>query len=838
MSESKRSKALTFTLTGHAHIDPVWLWDWREGYETVKATFRSALDRLKENPDMVFVHSSSSHYAWMENHPAMLQEIRAAVARGQWEPVGGWWVEPDVNIPSGEALARQGLYGQRYFEKQFGRRATVAFLPDSFGHPGTLPQLFQQAGLRYFVFMRPGKNEIDLPSNLFWWEGPDGSRVLTARVECYNTNPVFVTSSLERNLDWRPDDAPEWISLYGVGNHGGGPTKKAIQSIRDLQEDPNWPTLRMGDLQGFFARAEGRAAEHPVVRHELQHHARGCYSACSEIKSLNRRAENALATAEKWAVFAGPYGYAYPATALTGAWQQLLFNQFHDILAGSSTAPAYEDSRQELGESLAVSGRALYGAMQTIAQQIDTRRDDRPVDEVIRRTRWTFENWTADLGDGVPVVLFNPSSWPRREVVEFEVNDWGADEILLLDHANKPVPYQLGQADSVTGGRPRIVFMADVPPMGYRLYRLVDEPAVALPADAPALTATATTLENAWWRLEVDPGTGALRRLYDKKAELELLAGAGAQLLAIDDPTDTWGHGIVQLRHLAGSFGSPRVELVEHGPVRATLRIDLSYGRSTTCQEISLYRDTPAIDGKVTVDWHEQHTALKLAFPLALEAPTATFSSPYGHAVRPAGGDEEPLQMWMDATGQVRDARGLAHPYGVALLNDSKYAGDALGGELRLTVLRSPVFAHHDPKTLNEGNLYTFQDQGSQTMRWQLVPHAGAWQDAGVVQAAHDLNAPMPFIREYAHDGDLDPVASLVTVTPPDQVVVTTLKQAEEGDDLVLRLYEPAGRAAKVRIDLPLVGASFEAEAGPHQIKSYRISRSGQVQEVNILEEA
>ena len=833
--ENKRSKALTFTLIGHAHIDPVWLWDWREGYETVKATFRSALDRLKENPDLVFVHSSPAHYRWMEDHPQMMQEIRDAVARGQWEPVGGWWVEPDVNIPSGEAMARQGLYGQRYYEKQLGRRARVAFLPDSFGHPATLPQLFRQSGLDYFVFMRPGANELDLPSNLFQWESPDGSRVLAARVECYNTNPVNVHTSIERNLDWRPSDAQEWLAIFGVGNHGGGPTKQAIASVREMNEDPNWPTVKFGTVEGFFDRAAER--QHPVVARELQYHARGCYSAYSPIKTLNRRGEESLLMAEKWAAVASFYGLPYPVQKFEHAWQQLLFNQFHDILAGSSIASAYEDSRNEIGEALAVGGRAVYSALQTITARIDTRREGREAEAPIRRVRYSPESWTVDLGDGVPVVVFNPSPWPRTEMIEVEHNDWGAEEIRVLDHAHQPVLHQLGQSESITGSRPRVMFMAEVPPMGYRVYRVVDEPAALLPADAPILNATETRLENQWWKLEFDPATGALKSLFDKQKGLELLAGHGAQLLVIDDPTDTWGHGITSLRNVAGVFGFANVELIEAGPLRATVRLTSTWGNSVARQEISIYRSTAAIHGRLTVDWQEQQKALKLAFPFAVSDVEATYSVPYGHTVRPADGQEEPLQQWFDVTGQVRDHRGVSQRYGVALLNDCKYAGDAMGGEMRLTVLRSPVFAHHDPSKLTPGVQYEYQDQGRQTMRWALVPHGGAWADAGVVQAAHDLNAPMPFVREYVHGGELPPVQSFVEVSPANAVVVTAVKQAEEGDDLIVRLYEPGGRPAEAQVSIPLAGASFAVKAGPHQIKSYRISRSGDVREVSFLEE-
>ena len=489
-----RSKGLTFHLIGHAHIDPVWLWDWREGHETVKATFRSALDRLRENPDMVFVHSSAAQYSWMEQHPQLLAEIRDAAERGQWEPVGGWWVEPDVNLAHGEAIARQALLGQRTFERLLGRRARTGFLPDSFGHPGTLPQLLVQSGLDAFVFMRPGSNELELPSNLFQWEGVDGTRILSARVECYSSSPTQIHTSLERNLAWRPEQLTHWLGLFGVGNHGGGPTRRAIANIRELAQHPDWPTLQMNSLGGFFEQVRGEQV--PVFSGELQHHARGCYAAVSDIKRLNRRAEHALLRAEKLAVLASGAGYLYPHGPLTHAWKALLFNQFHDILAGSSLESAFQDAFYQLGEVLSIAARVTFAAVQAIADQVDTRLHGREADEVIRSLHWDAGGWVTDYGDGVPVLVFNPSGHARDEAVELELNDWHTDQLRLIDDTGQDVPTQRLQSESVNGsGRPRFVFRAHLPAFGYRLYRVLDEPDPA-PTLQPLLTATPERLEN------------------------------------------------------------------------------------------------------------------------------------------------------------------------------------------------------------------------------------------------------------------------------------------------------------------------------------------------------
>ncbi|UQN08936.1 alpha-mannosidase [Deinococcus sp. QL22] len=844
-----RSKALTFHLIGHAHIDPVWLWDWREGHETVKATFRSALDRLQENPDMVFVHSSAAQYSWMQQHPKLLAEIREAVQRGQWEPVGGWWVEPDVNLAHGEAIARQALLGQRTFQRLLGRRARIGFLPDSFGHPGTLPQLLVQSGLDAFVFMRPGANELDLPSNLFQWEGVDGTQILSARVECYNSSPNQIHTSLERNLAWRPEHLTHWLGLFGVGNHGGGPTKRAIANIRELAQHPDWPTLKMNSLSGFFEQMRGEqvAAQVPVYRGELQHHARGCYAAVSDMKRLNRRAEHALLRAEKLAVLAAPAGYLYPHGPLTQAWEGLLFNQFHDILAGSSLESAFQDAFHQLGEVLSIASRVTFAATQAVADQVDTRRSGQEPDEVIRSLNWTGATWVTDYGDGVPVLVFNPSGTARDEAVELELNDWHTEHLRLIDDTGQDVPTQRLRPESVNGaGRPRFVFRAQLPALGYRLYRVLDEPTPPEAASPPLLTATTERLENAFWALHFEPQTGGLRRLIDKASGLDLLAGTGAQLQVVRDETDTWGHGVRAFRQMVGVFGGATLEVLEQGPVRATVRATTRYGQSVAVQDFTLYAHSPEIGGQLHLDWHETQHAAQLVFPAALSDVTATYAAPYGFMVRPADGEEEPTQAWMDVTGLTRDARGVQRPAGLALLNDSKYSASILGGELRLTLARSPVYAHHDPAVLAPGVAYTHTDQGLQHSRWTLVPHGGNWQAARVPVLAEQLNEPAVLTREYVHAGTWAGTHSALHLEGLPTVSVSAVKQAEDspggGDspDLIVRLHEWGGQTSAGTLHVQRNGQvqQIPVQLRPQQILGLRITPAGGAQTVNFLEEA
>ena len=314
------------------------------------------------------------------------------------------------------------------------------------------------------------------------------------------------------------------------------------------------------------------------------------------------------------------YGRRYPAAALDRAWKHLLFNQFHDIICGTSIPRAYDDARYEQGEAIGTGKRTLHEAMQVIAHHIDTRSsDDVIVEEAMRRVRTGPGNAVADMGDGVPVVVFNPNPWPRREVVDVELNDWHVMDMQVLDDRNQPVVHQFAMGEAGPP-RKRAAFLADVPALGYRVYRIVDRPPHVPGADARPLSATDRILENAWWRLELDPFTGALRSLRDKVMDRELLAGAGAQVLVIEDPSNPWGKGDY-FRHLAGVFGEPHAELLEDGPVRATVRVTTRWGRSTARHDLSIYRDSPAIHGHLQLDWHEEYRMAKLAFPLPSKTP-------------------------------------------------------------------------------------------------------------------------------------------------------------------------------------------------------------------------
>ncbi len=799
-------KANTLHMIGHAHIDPVWLWQWHEGFHEVKATFRSALDRMNEYEEFIFVASSAAHYEWVEkSDPAMFAEIRQRVTEGRWQLVGGWWVEPDCNIPSGESFVRQGLYGQRYFQEKFGRMARVGFNVDSFGHTASLPQILLKSGFPYYVFMRPQPHEKTLPSRIFWWESDDQSRVLAFRIPFeYLSWGKELDEHAKRCADEMSAPIDQMMCFYGVGNHGGGPTKANLDSIRHLQTLPDYPQIVCSSPEQFFAAVEAKNWTLPVIHSDLQRHATGCYAAHSTIKRLNRRSEHALLAAEKWSTVAAAVADQPYPTDFDRAWKAVLFNQFHDIMGGTSLEAAYDDAQNAFGEALSIADRNLNYAVQALA--------------------W---NIRIEEQDGVyPIVVFNPHAWPVRANIELETNRI-PDTVVLLDDAGNVVPHQAVRSASLTHRR-RLSFTADLPALGYRTYRLL--PTGGIPAQITT-QATDTLLENEYLRLELDPVSGSIASLYDKAHDRQVFAGAAAHAVVINDSSDTWGHNVIRFDERLATFQDARVKLIEHGAVKSVIRVTSRYGGSTLTQDFILYPGQQQIDVNAVVDWHEQSKLLKLRFPVNLNAARVTHEIPYGHYEQVANGDEVPFQSWVDVT--TRDGT-----YGFSLLNDSKYSVDIDCADIGLTILRSPAYAHHIPATLDPEGLYSFIDQGVQRFSYSLLPHAGSWETAGTVKRVAELNQrPFALFGTFHPNAKLPQSASYIDIDQPN-IVVSAIKQAEDGGDVIVRAYETDKQPTRARISLLAWNRIIEADFEPCEIKTFRLPAdpSLPVVETNLLE--
>ncbi len=774
-------------MIGNAHIDPVWLWRWPEGCAEAIGTCWAAVELLEAHEGVVFTRGEAALYRWIEVYdPSLFARIQTLVRRGSWAIVNGWWIQPDCNLPHGEAFIRQALLGKRFFRERFGVEVNVGYNVDSFGHAATLPMLLRHTGFESYVFMRPQEHEKSLPGALFDWVSPDGSRVAAFRIQvAYTTVHQALRERIEHDADLARTGGYPFMCFYGVGNHGGGPTRADLAVIRDAQADGL--AIAFSDPNRYFAAVA--AVERPEVGGDLQYHAIGCYAAVSALKALNRQAEARLSQAEAACALAmARVGATYPHAKLRELWESLLFNQFHDILAGTSIPSATNDALQALGGVVQGADAILNGAIRRLAAGVA---------QAPEPTDATF-------------LVFNLTGAPQRVPIEYEPwLVWQSKEPRrLLDHAGNEVPFQDLPSECYANGVRRLLLAPDVPACGYTMFRFVlGTPA---PVSSLGLSATDTALENARWRLEIDPVAGGIDHWIDRATGRDLLAGVGHLPIVVDDPSDTWSHGIDRFGLMGNSPTCERVEVLETGPIRAALRVHCR-GADCTITSTYLMHADPAqpIEIRVQIDWRARRKLLRLCYPLALAAPTFRCEIPYGSIERPADGREWPGQRWVLATE-------AGTGYGIALANESKYAYTAEGTTLYITALRSPAFAHHDPYQLAPAGEYLFQDQGAHSFTIRM----GAGPAVGAVEAywlAEELLRPPVVTPHVAREGRAPWRAGLFGIQA-DTTVLAWLKGAEDSDDLVARLLELEGRPGVVI----LPGGSEGMPIGSYGVRTAR----------------
>jgi alpha-mannosidase len=775
----------TLYLVGQSHIDIAWKWQWPETIVVCRDTFGQALQLMQDYPDFRYSQSQAVLYAAMEqNYPDLFAGMKQAVKEGKWDIVGGMWVEPDANMPSGEALVRQCLYGQRYFRTTFGRQARFGWLPDTFGLPPTLPQILKKSGMSSLFFAKLVKG----PGALYTWEAPDGSQVtmFDARAEEAAFDRAggrledlsSIPKALAAVFKLFPGKAV--VIPYGVGDHGGGPTRRDITMFKMLGQLPGMPKIKLatGD-EGMAAMMEGVRAL-PVWGGELNYYGDGCYTSQAKMKQHNRRCETLLPNAEKFGVMAMTTGgFDYPRAALATAWRGALFNQFHDILPGSGIGPVYEDATELYRQVEAAGQTALDNALAALADRANTQ------------------------GKGDAVVVFNPMPWARTDLAQVTLDYPNVPANLTVrDSSGNQWPAQVAEHHRIYESFERcqvILAARDVPPLGFKVFWI--ERADSAPATG--LSAGDYWVEGPRFRIEVDGKTGHVTSIRDKKLGREVLA-AGAQanvLRLLADEGDAWeihySGGVAELDQPTS------VKVIERGPVRATIEVTYLRNGSVYNQRISIYDDIERVDFPTTVDWREYHTTLKARFPLAFKAATFDREIPFGNIAHDCNGDEVPAQKWID----VSDA-----DWGVSLLNDCKYGHSVNGNEMTITLLRSPTSP--DPAA----------DLGHQTMTYSLYPHAKGWRQALTQRRAEDLNAPLMARAAKAHDGVLGTQHTMLEVQP-DNVLLAAAKPCEDSGDLLIRIWEAHGQPATARIKLPVAPAAakevdmLEDEVGPAQVE-------------------
>ena len=790
-------------MIGNAHLDPAWVWSWQEGSCESKATIRSALDRMNEFPDFKFVCSSASVYQWIQDFdPDMFEELKKRVQEGRFIIVGGWNVQPDCNLPSGENFARMSLYGQRYFQETFGKTALVGYNVDSFGHNAMMPQILRKSGMKYYVYMRPMEYEKSMKENVFAWESPDGSRVTAFRINEAYCKQFHSLEELEGYLDNCCEfyHGTDFMGYYGVGNHGGGPTIKNIQLIEAYnQKEGGRYALKMADPVEFFETYE---AENDllVVKDELQHHASGCYSAVSEVKTLLRKGDTKLTAAERFSVLAELLtGKQYSTEKMQAGWENLNFLVFHDIMGGCCIKSAYDDSLYMGYEAISIAEKQKNSALQTLSWKIDTSHKEY----------------------GLPIIVFNPHAFEIEETIM--VNNHVKS---IKDVNGKDVPFANAVSEALTVfERDNAIFRAKIPALGYAVYYYE-------PTDAfnkvfrsegdyaeRAKISTEIALENELLKVLFDD-KGNVVSIFDKRTNQEVMAGASRTIIIDESEHDTWSHGRNYFNKEIGAFACTQVEKLESNVIRETIKVSSIYEKSELIQYYTLHAGEDFVRVKVKLNWNEKHKMLKIAFPVQSETPTSVYEIPFGALERECNGEEEPALMW----AMVGDTNA-----GLAVLNDSKYSYSANGNEIALTGIRSPIYCDHSLKRSTESN---YTDQGVCEFSYALMP-ATTKESARITKSALQFNTAPTAIMENHHRGTLPLCYEGISIGQ-ENIILSAFKKAEDGEGYILRAYECAGKAVSCEMDCKKLGV-FTVDFTPFEAKTLRI-QDGKIKEVLFTE--
>ena len=801
-------------LVGNAHLDPVWLWRWQEGYSEVLATFRSALDRIKEFDDFVFTAAAAIYYEWIEEtDPEMFEEIKHRVTEGRWVIAGGWLIQPDCNLPCGESFARQSLYGQGYFKEKFGITAKTGYNVDSFGHSAMLPQILKKSGMNAYVFMRPNQSEKEYPfkKNTFMWISPDGTKIKTFRIlEPYCNilgEPAEVKA--ERDAEAADSQSEDIMSFYGVGNHGGGPTIEAIIKLKELMKLSDGK-YKFSSPDAFFE--EVKEENLPTYSGDLFHHASGCYSAVMKLKALNRESEASLLNAEKADVMAVLAGVKKECGNLKDAWKVTLFNHFHDIICGCCIKEVVDDAVKSLGSSITAAAVSQNRALQAIAWNIDTSKQQ-PV--ILDKNE--FKVWERDNA-GTPFIVFNMNSFPVKAPVKL-----GTLVKSVEDDDGNPVALQKVRASqtNITASGPdnwESEIIASVKPMGWRLYWIYKDKENRAEGNGK-YTVSEHVLENDGLKIHISDD-GYIDSIFDKTAQVEMLAGKIVPIVLDETDYDTWAHGKFEFNNVIGKFSHAQIVFTDQGALKKQIRIKYKYSDSEVAADIILYNDFNEVYLDFKVNWQEKHKILKILVPTILKNAKETASVPYGFSERNADGKEHPMQKWL-----ALNEKG----YNIGIATDTRSAYDFKDGNLRITALRSPVFADHFGE---RDDLCEFTDQGEQKFK---IAIKGIKDDLSELYRLSEIMlTPLTSVLGTYHEGKLSASGSAADVSA-DNIVITAFKAAEDGRGYIIHCHEISGKPADAEININALNVKINTHFNSQEIKVFRIY-DGKVTETDFLE--
>lgn len=778
------AKEFKVYLIGNAHIDIAWLWRIYETVLVARNTYDTVILNMKEFPELRYAQSQALTYEWMEKEsPELFEKIKKEFQSGKWEIVGGMWVEPDCNLISGESWVRQILYGKNYFKEKFGIDVKTGWNVDSFGYNWNMPQIYKKSGIDRFVTQKIWWNDTTVfPYYIFWWQGVDGTRLLsyfppvgyTSRVRLSNVADNI--GKYEATVGYKKS-----LILYGIGDHGGGPNREILNRVRQYQKLFIAPEFIHSKSRDFLENIKKDLGKNiPVWNDELylEYH-RGTYTTQARVKKGNRRSESGISTAEKLAAIACLTGYTYPQKDLEKAWKLILTNQFHDILPGSSITPVYRDALEFYEKAKRTISRVKRNSLKNIAGKINT---------------------TA-IEKGTPLLVFNPLSWQRSDFVTFQYTARQDGDVKIIDNKGHEVPVEI-EADPEKEV-PNISFIAkDIPAVGYRVFSIVKG---KYSGSQSPLKVEGKTLENKFYRIAISPRTGNIKSIFDKVQNREFIPeGKEANVLQVyEDRPERWDAWNIGYTGRMWELNRPdAIDIVKESPVRIVLRVKKSFlgltksryspteffPSSFFTQYITLYRDLDRLDIKTEADWWEEHMFLKAAFPVNVKSDTAAYEIPFAAINRTTKFDT----LWEKARFEVPALKwaDLSAPgYGISLLNDSKYGYDIHSSVMKISLLRSPVWP--DPMA----------DRGKHTFVYSLYTHAGKWHEAETVKRGYELNSPLVTLITNSHEGDLPLQYSFFNLEAVG-VILDTIKKEERGSGYILRLYESKGRDERAVLHL------------------------------------
>ncbi len=755
-------------MIGNTHFDPVWEWTWDEAMASIRATFRSALDRMEEYPDFQYSFSSPPVFEWIKStDPYMFSKIRQRVAEGRWELCEGWWNQPDCFSASGESYVRQGLYGQQYLLKNFGTRSKCAFNTDSFGHPDMLPQILKKSGIKYYCLCRPEERHHKLSSPLFGWRSRDGSEITAFRIGgAAGAGWAKDTESLLKGIDRSGEDL---LVVYGVTDHGGAPTKRSIEVIEKCEY------AHFDSVEGYFKRHL-----HPECTFEGEFLTGdfGVYCNASRVKRLNRQAEYALLNAERASVIAGEI----TVMRLAQCWQDVLFNQFHDILGGSSIKAAYPYARQLYGRAISTADEITHLSLQNVTANL----------------KMPGENPTTEWN----LVLWNLNGCEYNGYVEAEVQwvhefDWYSGKIVLEDDDHVSYEAQIiAERSAIPGFRSRFIFKTRLPSLGCKCFKVVKTGEAFKREIKPDAFCIAT--DN--YSYVISEKNGSITEVLDKNGERVFNDLLVPECFRDDGDvwcfnTDSYGEGL-------GYFSLVKCELIESGELIDRLKLKLKYGDSILYLTYTFYRGEKYFDLDYSVNWNEEHTVFKLVSRVSNKS--AEVSTPYSHMLRGESKADRPMGEWIKC-GKL------------LIITDSCFAYDLHDGKLGLTVLRSPIYGDLRIGELQSRD-YEVMEQGITEGQLRVFPEGDRLYMQN--EAVRFNNKPI-VICESNHDGRRAPNEGILAVDS-ESIFVGAVKHSEDRQSVIVRLVDFSGEARFSKLIAFGREYSFMLEA--NEIKTLRIT--------------